>query len=554
MSLLVESAIKGSAIVALALVMMPLLRRAPAAYRHWLLSAALLCAAITPVVVVAVPSWRLPIHPAPRPAAAASAADAIGTDLSIVQVPDAAGRQSAAQRLAAPVVSLGAALRWTWLAGAAVALLALLAGFGRLGWIAWRARHVTAGAWSDHAARICRELGIERRITVMEGRHPTLLVTWGLLRPKLLVPSAALRWADERIRLVLYHELAHVRRGDWVWQLAAELLRAVYWFSPIFWIACRRLRDESEHACDDAVLNRGVEGPEYALNLVGIVRELTQPRWTAGAAIARTSNLERRVRAMLDSHRNRRPVSRRAGAATLIGLLAVAVPIGGLAARQAFTTLSGSIVDPMSAALPGVKVVLTNVNSQAKYEVQSDRTGHYEVGGLAPGDYLLEARLPGFAMLKQTLTIAGQSLERNLTLQVGSVQESIVVSGTAADQGTRAAQAPKRAREKVESPCGTTPAAEGVPVGGNLRAPAKLKDVKPDYPPALRDAGVGGTIVLRGRLGSDGFLHDLTAEAPADARLAHVAIDAASQWEFAPTLLNCQAIDIPITITVSFRP
>lgn len=256
---------------------------------------------------------------------------------------------------------------------------------------------------------------------------------------------------------------------------------------------------------------------------------------------------------MLDTHLNRRPVSFYARAATLAGLLAVAVPIGAVAAHQtAFTTLSGSIVDPMSAALPGVTVVLTNANTQAKYEVQSDRTGRYEVGGLPPGEYLLEARLPGFATLKQQLTFNGQNVDRNLTLQVGSVQETIVVSGPGEP---RVAQMPEdKRRRHAEQPCGSTPTAGGVPIGGNIRAPMKVKDLRPDYPAALRDAGVQGTVVLRGRLGSDGFLHDLKPEPPAHARLVQAATDAAAQWEFDPTLLNCTPIDIPITITVTFRP
>jgi TonB family protein len=428
----------------------------------------------------------------------------------------------------------------------------LLAGLARLSAVAARARRITTGTWFDRCEQVRREYGIRRTLTLMQSPGPALLVTWGILRPKLMVPAAALGWSDSRVRSVLYHELAHVRRGDWIVQLVADLLRSIFWFNPLVWFACARLRSEGEQACDDAVLNRGIDGAAYALDLVDIARDLKRPRrWAPGAAIAHTSNLERRIRAMLDTRLNRRPVSRSVRLATLLGLLTIAVPLGALAAFQtSFSTLSGSIVDPLNGALPAATVVVTNENSQAKYEVQSDRTGRYEVGGLPPGDYWLEVRLPGFATLKQKLTVTGQSIERNMVLQVGSVQETIVVSG-GGSPATGTSPAPRR--ERVERPCGAQPAAEGVPIGGNLRPPAKLRDVRPDYPAALREAGVEGTIVLRGRLGSDGFLHDLTPQPASDARLAQAAIDAAAQWEFAPTLLNCVAIDIPITITVTFR-
>ena len=91
-----------------------------------------------------------------------------------------------------------------------------------------------------------------------------MLVTWGLARPKVILPATADEWSDARARVVMSHELAHIRRGDWIVQLSAELLRAFYWFNPLLWVACRRLRLESEHACDDEVMSRGVEGTDYA--------------------------------------------------------------------------------------------------------------------------------------------------------------------------------------------------------------------------------------------------------------------------------------------------
>ena len=140
-------------------------------------------------------------------------------------------------------------------------------------------------------------------MTLLQSTHPSLLVTWGLARPKVILPAAADAWTDARARVVLSHELAHIRRGDWIVQLSAELLRAFYWFNPLLWIACRRLRLESEHACDDEVMSRGVEGTDYATHLIELARALNQRRhmWFPAPAMARPSSLERRVRAMLNS-------------------------------------------------------------------------------------------------------------------------------------------------------------------------------------------------------------------------------------------------------------
>ena len=145
-------------------------------------------------------------------------------------------------------------------------------------------------------------------------------------------PRDARTWSDERIRIVLGHELAHVRRGDWAVQLLADCVRSVYWFNPLAWIACWRLRLESEHACDDAVLRLGVAAPDYAAQLLDLARLFRHSRRTffPAPAMARPSDLERRVRVMLNTRANRSPLGRVSGWLVVLGLVALTVPIAGL--------------------------------------------------------------------------------------------------------------------------------------------------------------------------------------------------------------------------------
>lgn len=120
------------------------------------------------------------------------------------------------------------------------------------------------------------------------------------MQSKVLLPSGAAAWPDERIRVVVAHELAHVRRCDWLVLIGAELLRSVYWFNLLLWVACARLRHESERACDDAVLRLGIGGTSYAAHLLDLARAFAAHRrvWLPAAAIARPSRLERRIAAM----------------------------------------------------------------------------------------------------------------------------------------------------------------------------------------------------------------------------------------------------------------
>jgi TonB family protein len=528
--------------VAVALGLMPLLRNRAAAMRHTVLAAALVGAGLAPVMRPFVPAWDMPVtlDAVAQPDGAVSGA---GARPAAVRV-DAARTSAGLPSLARMAVAV-------WLAGAVAAIVALSLGCIRLKRLTSRARPLHGGTWVTCAEDIRTEYGLSSP-RLLETDHPSLLVTWGIRRPRVLVPSCALRWPEPRIRLVLAHELAHIRRGDWIVQITAEMVRAINWFNPLFWIACSRLRHESERACDDEVINRGTEGSEYATQLVHIARELRPPAaWVPAPSIARPSNFERRVRVMLDRKVNRRPMSRAASLTTLLAMLAFVIPVTGAAVAQVFGTVAGSVVDPMNGALPDVTLVLTNTQTNAKHEVRSDRSGRYEFVGLVPGDYRLEARLPGFAMLRGRVTVAGQAVHQDLRLEIGSLQETISVR---ASRSETAASSPRTsgnpaARQNPPTCGGAQP---GAPIGGNLRPPLKLYDVHPPYPSSAVAAGAEGTVTLRSRIGSDGRVEDVEVVSAPSSDLANAASDAVRQWIFTPTYLNCVAVPVTMNVTVNF--
>jgi beta-lactamase regulating signal transducer with metallopeptidase domain len=58
-------------------------------------------------------------------------------------------------------------------------------------------------------------------------------VTWGVIRPKIVLPADAATWRRARLDVVLAHEIAHITRGDWVVQIVAEVCKAIYWFNSL---------------------------------------------------------------------------------------------------------------------------------------------------------------------------------------------------------------------------------------------------------------------------------------------------------------------------------
>jgi len=124
-------------------------------------------------------------------------------------------------------------------------------------------------------------------------------MTYGIFRPVIMLPLDATAWSEEELCRAMIHELEHVRRGDWLSQYMARIVRALYWFHPLVWIAWRRLSLEAERACDDAVLRRS-EATAYANQLVLLAERLASTATPPLLAMAACRDLSTRVRAVLD--------------------------------------------------------------------------------------------------------------------------------------------------------------------------------------------------------------------------------------------------------------
>jgi TonB family protein len=564
MSFLLDSTLKVSLIVLVALGVTILLRRGSAAVRHWVLAVAIACAAAAPLLGLIVPAWHVRLDAFPSTSHVEPPGSLVST--TTVQRGSSPGGQlppdaSSPASKDAPAGRVMFALGSIWLAGAGISGLILIVGLVRLKRLASGARRLERGRWVDLTREISGAFGLHRPVLILESDHPTLLVTWGLTRPKVILPATASSWPEDRARIVLRHELAHIRRGDWVVQMAAEALRCVFWFNPLVWIASARLRQESEYACDDAVLDGAVDGADYAGHLLELARTLNAGRRAGHAALAmaRPSSLEGRIRAMLNANVNRKPLTVRSRVFTVIALLSLTLPVAGFGAQSTFFTVSGSILDGTNRVLPGVIVVLTNPRSEAKHEVRSDSTGRFEFVGVPAGEYVLEAGQPGFATFREKLTVAGRNIDRNIELQVGSLEETITVSDRggqkpSTEQAEKAQEMRQRAQERAQERTqrGLEKCSSGNPIGGNILAPMKLVDVKPVYPENLKSAKVGGVVVLEAVIGTDGTIKDVQVVKSPDPDLGNAAVEAVRQWQFSATLLNCTPIDVPMQVVINF--
>ena len=316
--------IKSTFIVALGLGVAFSLRSASAAIRHAVLLVALTSTLVLPVLLAVWPGWSVRVLPvkarreteqlvvARDGSSATDAGNSASTipprDIRGVTVPESGGSSASSSRGGSldriPLVAF-------WLFGTVLVLSWLGIGHLRLRRVARRAWPLSGGDWQELLRQESELTSVRKHVQLLSSPAINTPLTWGSVNPVILLPEDALDWPEEHRRVVLRHELAHVVRGDAFAQLLAGVVCAAYWFNPIMWIAERRLRSECERACDDRVVVSGTRPADYASHLLEVARSARSfggPGFLA-VAMARPTQLEGRLLAVLDGSRSRNAVS-----------------------------------------------------------------------------------------------------------------------------------------------------------------------------------------------------------------------------------------------------
>jgi beta-lactamase regulating signal transducer with metallopeptidase domain/Tfp pilus assembly protein PilF len=393
----IDIAVKTTALLAVTGLALLALHKASAATRHLVAVAGLAGALAIPALASFLPAWDLPVLPGERSAGEGSwdprklgSGDAAWTSVE-VRAGEAASPAAGLSRARPGIVALArrAGIAWvalTWAALTALALARLLVGLSRVRGAALRAAPPPREGWAIPYIRASRALGLRRFVRLGLSDEVEVAMTAGAREPVVLVPAGAGAWPEERRRLVLLHELAHVKRFDWLSQLVCEIALAMWWFHPLAWIAAARVRRDAELAADDLVLRTGERPSVYAGHLLDIVRSLRPNRDTVGAmAMARASGFESRLRALLEARR-RGPASA-AGRFAAVGLSSIALllaavhPTAARASEQACETGSAPAAAPEPrSALDKVHDVFANLGTSGFYArgMALHRAGRYQ--------------------------------------------------------------------------------------------------------------------------------------------------------------------------------
>jgi len=215
-----------------------------------------------------------------------------------------------------------------------------LANVGLIRWIR-RARPLASVQWAATLDRVSNELGIKRPLRVLESPHVTSPCTWGFLRPVLLLPVAGAHWPESQRRHALLHELAHIRRFDYLSSLVSRLVCAVHWYNPLVWFAATQVQKLQERACDDAVLSGGGTPSDYAQFLLSIADKVdgAPGPFRIAMGMTRRSLLHARLIAILDPHKARRQTG-------WLGALVALLPLSCLTVVLASTVAATASDEP----------------------------------------------------------------------------------------------------------------------------------------------------------------------------------------------------------------
>jgi beta-lactamase regulating signal transducer with metallopeptidase domain len=418
---------KLTLILVLGLLAVAFLRDFGPSLRHLILYAAIVSGLMLPVVMVVSPQWSVAVLPRSSSALFSQTGGVQSGPVTNGERVNAIAESRLQNGAAnAPTSSSAPAAKFIDASSAQpsraramlakLPLLPLIWILGMMAVLAWlaigrvRLRRIARSSWPLDTPEWSGILDEERKYSRVS--KPVLLfsssvvstpLTWGSRAPVVLLPEDAPDWPEEHRRIVLRHELAHIARGDSSTQLVAGFACALYWFHPLVWAAERRLRAECERACDDTVLSLGTPAAEYAAHLLEVARSARAfgaPGFLS-VAMARPSQLEGRLLAVLNESRRRISVSR--GARPIAALLSLLVLIP-LAAFRAVPKVdvaaagnidrhnaSGSTVSPEAiAATP-----IAKDGNVPKEQRGADTTFQLSVPARSAGTLILDLRTGG---------------------------------------------------------------------------------------------------------------------------------------------------------------
>lgn len=550
---------KSTIILLCTAVLALLLRRASASMRHAVWVLAIASVLLLPLALVIVPQFEW------------SALPQASTSVTFLAIQNLAGAAASAKlglKSSTTYLSAGVAAALAWVFGVTFLSTRLVIGTVHVRRMAKTAAADRGDSWCELMKELSLTFRIRTSIRLLFSNEHVSPMTWGVLRHTILLPSAAREWSEKRRRLVLAHELAHVKRNDGLMQVFIQIVCSLHWFNPLVWYAAHRVRIERERACDDHVLTLGATATDYADHLVQIVRGLRASRSLSFAAVsmAQSTQLETRLISILDSGVRRRTLS--TPGTILLCMFA-----------SLLTTSIAAIRVTAAVPLPPVFVAATKIAPpapapkaapQPAAAPQRTRIGN---GDAAPNnaivpprvveskppiytDEALKAHIEGTVTVEAAVDLEGKIKILRVVKRLGYGLDERAIGAVLDWKFAPATRngAPVEAITQVDVDF-KIPASfnETITIGPGVTPPTIISRVEPQYTDEARDARYQGTVVVSATIEKDGTLKVDKVLRELDYGLTAKAVEALQQWKFKPGMRNGEAVAVSLKIEVNFN-
>lgn len=422
-----------------------------------------------------------------------------------------------------------------WLAG-----FVALAGFWLMQSLRLRRRILAtakpvSATMAQRIAQAAERVGLRavpRCVTVTSEQGPGVL---GVFSPMVILPRGL---EDElsaaELEAVLLHELVHLRRRDPLWNAVSFFGSSVLWFNPVVWLLHRRIRLETEQACDERVLEITGDPDTYAGGIVKCVRYALGIA-TPGLAGAATPPVVSRLKNIFaHGTRPRRPWAR--GAALGAGVLLLA-----LSGHAGTFTAEALRAVPSRVAAPAVAPTTPAIASLPAEKVVATLPALPEVAvAIAPA---AEASLPAPSPVS--------------TPEPAVSATPVAVAPTPVSAETVVEPAPPPAPVLAPIPAAVAADESVAPRLYSIReldrAPKPISQVAPQYPTELREKNISGEVTVGFVVDTNGAVLSARADKSTRAEFELSAVEAVSAWKFEPGRKDGHAVNTVLVVPILFQ-
>jgi len=302
LNLFCEFFIKSSVIFTFTFVLVFLFRKKSASLRYFLLSVSLLSLLLFPVLSSVFRGWETGLLPTWQSSEIRSLILQRGDPFSSTTSPmDSITPSLANQHLSTQTLwknrrfssfftkysiskdLVGNVLVSIWAAGLFALLFRIGLGLFGAHRLTQQGQKISGSPWRQLLNHFLKSISIKRKIDLLSHKKVNIPLTWGVIKPVVIFPAKSRNWTQDQRSSALFHELSHIKRGDFLIKFLARCSIALYWFNPLSWFAFRLMKKEQEKACDELVLKTGVKPSTYAVNLLSI-KKAGQFQWTPPTA------------------------------------------------------------------------------------------------------------------------------------------------------------------------------------------------------------------------------------------------------------------------------